>query len=378
MNASTPHVSRPPRRHATIGKQPPGPRASNAGPRRADAEVEHAAGAERDLRQTRAGCTPGRRATPAGRRRGPRSAARRAARTPRRRRRSSRRSWAAPTAGCGATSSTCGAQPDPSACSSPVSPALVVSVTCSAPTRAARQRPRDPAVDRAEAEVAGAVGVGHVEQERELGGRHVRRRRGCPGPAARGTCSRCAGPASRCPGRRVRPWRGPRRSSTPRWLAMPTASTGPPASSSGAGDVERRRRHGGRVELHEARARASRAAPRGSGRGRRWRRAARSRHARRSCRRRRRGCSCHRIGRVRATRYAVKAATATSTGICATSFTRLSTMLVSEHDVDDDADDGDHAHRAERRERAVGERRVGPGPARRARPPRTRPTRNTA
>ena len=41
--------------------------------------------------------------------------------------------------------------------------------------RARRQRPRDPRVDGAEAQVARAVGVGHVEQERQLRRGRVRR-----------------------------------------------------------------------------------------------------------------------------------------------------------------------------------------------------------
>ena len=62
-------------------------------------------------------------------------------------------------------------QPRPSPCMRPVTAAFDRSVTCSA----RRQRPRDPRVDGAEAEIARAVGIGHVEQERQLRRRRVRR-----------------------------------------------------------------------------------------------------------------------------------------------------------------------------------------------------------
>ena len=106
-------------------------------------------------------------------------------------------------------------RPSPSrrTCIRPVTPALDGSVTCSV---AARQRPRHPGVDGAEAQVAGAVGVGDVEEERQLGGR------GCSGdrrmpwacstrhmPTVRWSCQPMPGPDGLAGGA------GPTRSSTP-------------------------------------------------------------------------------------------------------------------------------------------------------------------
>ena len=83
MIASRPHVScaadAATRRSGTC---PPPPRVSNAGPV-AEHDVEHPAGAERDLGRPRPHARPARAATPAGRRRARRSAARPAARSPR-------------------------------------------------------------------------------------------------------------------------------------------------------------------------------------------------------------------------------------------------------------------------------------------------------
>ena len=58
MIASTPQVSAPPRDQATIGNVPCGPRAAAAGRSRAEAHVEHAAGAEGDLGLARAATQP--------------------------------------------------------------------------------------------------------------------------------------------------------------------------------------------------------------------------------------------------------------------------------------------------------------------------------
>ena len=147
-----PHVTRPSCRHATIGNVPAGPRWSNGGAWLAEHEVEHPAGAERDLGVARAARSPDRRARPAGRRAARRSAARRAARWPRRRRRYESTIVGSISGGMPSTASTCGSHADGSrATCSPVMAAFVASVTC---TRAARQRPRDPRVDGAEAEVA--------------------------------------------------------------------------------------------------------------------------------------------------------------------------------------------------------------------------------
>ena len=80
--------------------------------------------------------------------------------------------------------------------------------------------------------------------------------------AARGTRRPCGGPASRCPGRPARRSRDPTRWSTRVGSEMPTASTGPAASSAAVRDVEARARHRGRVELARCRRRASRGAAR--------------------------------------------------------------------------------------------------------------------
>ncbi len=50
-------------------------------------------------------------------------------------------------------------------------------------------------------------------------------------PRARGTSRRCEGPASRCPERPVLPVFESQTIVDARWLAMPTASTGPPSAS---------------------------------------------------------------------------------------------------------------------------------------------------
>ena len=58
MIASRPQVSTPSRRIVTIGNVPPPPRVSNVGPVGPTHEVEHAAGAERDLGRTRRATHP--------------------------------------------------------------------------------------------------------------------------------------------------------------------------------------------------------------------------------------------------------------------------------------------------------------------------------
>ena len=133
MIASTPQVTWPSRRHATIGNVPPSPRVSNARTLGADDEVEHPAGAEGDLRHAAAEGSPGRSATPAGRRRCRRSVARRRARWPRRRRPTSRRSVGIIAGGMFSNASVLSSQPLPSPCIRPVTAALVRSVTWRAP-----------------------------------------------------------------------------------------------------------------------------------------------------------------------------------------------------------------------------------------------------
>ncbi len=172
MTASTPQVTRPSRRHATIGNVPPFAACLERRTLVADDEVEHPAGAERDLGHARPKATLADRATPADRRRCRRSVARRRARTPRPRPPTSRRSAASRPAGCSAGPGSCRSNRVPSPCTRPVTAALVRSVTCAL---AAGQRPRDPGVDGSEAQVAAAIGVGLVEQVRELRRRRVRR-----------------------------------------------------------------------------------------------------------------------------------------------------------------------------------------------------------
>ncbi len=94
-------------------------------------------------------------------------------------------------------SSMASSQSDPAAASSPVTPALVASVTCSVPPDSVQ---------------ATQVSTVPKHRSRDCGrGRPCRGAwrawwptrwgpLGCPGPAAPGTCPRCAGPASRCPG----------------------------------------------------------------------------------------------------------------------------------------------------------------------------------
>ena len=81
----------------------------------------------------------------------------------------------------------------------------------------------------------------------------------------------CGGPASRARARPARRSRGPTRSSTPRWLEMPTASTGPGGVERGAcASVEARRRHHAPRRTPRGRRRGSRGAARARPRARTW------------------------------------------------------------------------------------------------------------
>ena len=144
--------------------------------------------------------------------------------------------------------------------------------------------PGQPGVDGADAQVAAC---GRDRPSR--GGRRPwwpRRsgRGGCRRPGARGTCRRCAGPASRCPGPTGSPVARSHTMVDARWLVMPTASTGPASASTGRASSRAVGGHDGGVELAPARARATTAATAGAPRRRWWRRAAPPRPAGRSCR----------------------------------------------------------------------------------------------
>ena len=251
ITASMPHVISPPRRQATIGKQPPPPRVSNVGRVGADAQVEHAAGAERDLGQARGGRSPGRRATPAGRRRSRRSAATRRARTRcaddagrvddrrQHRRRDVQRledRWRA---------SRCRRR-----CGSPVTPALVASVTWTSPPLSvhathvstvpkhrSRSRSGSAMSSRKPSLVADALGARRMpcglERQAHADGAQVL-------PADAGADRLAGGPV---PHDRRRPLVGD----------ADGRRRPPPSSMARAGDLEGGVGHDRGVELHEAR-----------------------------------------------------------------------------------------------------------------------------
>ena len=170
----------------------------------------------------------------------------------------------------------------PSPRCSPVTPALVASVTWSAPsercqashvstvpTQRSRARSGSASSSRWATLVADALGA--TPRPSAWSTRQV--------PIVRRSCQPSAGPT----GSPVA------RSHTiveARWLAMPTASTGPALGQHGAGDVERDLGHAGRVELDQAGRRRVRQQLPVLARRRWWRRAARPRPAARSSRRR--------------------------------------------------------------------------------------------
>ena len=250
MIASAPHVSAPaagPRHDRERAAAGLGLR--TAGRRSPRHDVEHAAGAEGDLGLAgpHAGLPDQRALLVADERGDRRPAGQRGGLADRAR--SCRRASAASPRGSAARRARGVAQPDASARSSPVTPALLRSVTWRPPPR---QRPRHPGVDGAEAQVA-----------RGARGRRCRAatppwwptgsaRAGCPWRPARGRCRWCGGPASRGPGPTGSPVARSHTMVDARWLVMPTASTGPPAARASLGDVEHRGGHRRGVELDEA------------------------------------------------------------------------------------------------------------------------------
>ena len=183
MTASTPHVVAPPRRQATIGKR--AARAPRVERRAASApthEVEHAAGAEGDLGQ------PGPHAALADERRllvaGDAADRRRAgrARRPRRPRPTSRRSSGRIDSGMRSASSSVGAQPRPSAVQQPGDAGVGRVGDVGGAAATASTRSSVSTVPKQQ--VAGAVGVGHVEQELRPWWPTRSARGGCPAPAA--------------------------------------------------------------------------------------------------------------------------------------------------------------------------------------------------
>ena len=242
MTASTPHVIVP-----VVAPRDDRERAGRARARRtsgrvgAEHEVEHAAGAERDLGVGRAARSPGRRATPAGRR-----ASAAIGGAPGERRGladdagSSRRSPAASRRGCAsASSSVVVPARDGRRASRPVTAALVASVTCTAPFESvhathvstvpkhrSRRRPRSASC-RAATAPWWPTGSGASRQPCARSARHA--------PTVRRSCQPMPGPT----GSPVA------RSQTivePRWFEMPTPSTGPPSASAAAGQCRARRR----------------------------------------------------------------------------------------------------------------------------------------
>ena len=156
--------------------------------------------------------------------------------------------------------------------------------------RAVRQRPRHPRVDGAEAQVVGASAVVElVEQPLHLGGRLVRADAHALAAEREARADRAQVlPAERGPDR-LAGRRGPTRSVEPRWLEMPTASTGPAASSAARARSRHVRAMQRGVELDEAvGGRVGQQLALGA-RRRSCRRRRRPRRARCSCRRRRRG-----------------------------------------------------------------------------------------
>ena len=134
---------------------------------------------------------------------------------------------------------------------SPVTAALVASVTCARPSDSVhathvstvpkqRSRPRPR---------SSSWSSSHCTFVADWFGRDA----DAVGRAARGTRRSCAGPASRCPGPTGSPVARSHTIVEPRWLEMPTASTGPGGVERGARELEARRRASdGRVELDEA------------------------------------------------------------------------------------------------------------------------------
>ena len=238
----------------------------------------------------RAGCSPGRRATPAGRRRCRRSTG------------APSRAPASPTAPDESTMAGQDAAGDAQRLEHGVVPVRAVAGQQPGDAGvggvgdvqgAVRQRPRHPGVDGAEAQVAGAVGIGQVEEHGELGGRLVGRHPDALVPQHQARPHRAQVLPADARARRARRWRGPTRWSRPAGWRCRRPSTVPAAASAGAGHLEHGAGHGARRRTRRSPARATRAAPRCSGRGRWRRRVAPRRRARPRCPRRRRGSPRH-------------------------------------------------------------------------------------
>ncbi len=219
---------------------------------RADAEIEHAAGAEGDLRQPRsdAALTDERGLLVAGHA-GDRAARRAAPRRGRRRRRSRRPSGStdvgmrrASRIGVVPVGAVGAAQPRDRRVGGvgDVHRSATDSVHATHVSTVPKHRSRR------------AIGIGHVEEEARAWWPTRSERRGGPGPGAPGTCRRCGGPASRRRARRARRWRGPRRWWTPAgWRSRPPTTRCRPPSMALVGDGQHGGGHRRGIELHEAR-----------------------------------------------------------------------------------------------------------------------------
>ena len=289
MTASTPHVISPPRRQATIGNVPAG--AAGAG-RRASGPTQRSSmpPVPKVILAGPGGRSPGRRATPAGRRRSPaigRRAGQRGGLADDAGRVDDRR--AAPPSGCAARRARASSQSAGVGVSSPVTRGVGAVGDVE---RALGQRPGDPGVDGAEAQVAGR-GRGRPCR---AGRRAWWPTRSAPGGCRLGRELRQS-PTVR---RSCQPMPGPTGSpvaAVPHDRRRPLVGDADRVDRAGrgqrrAGDVERGGGQRGGVELDEAGERGRRQQRRGSATwSTRRRRAARPRPARRWCRRRPRGCS---------------------------------------------------------------------------------------
>ena len=126
-----------------------------------------------------------------------------------------------------------------SACGAPVTARCVASVTCSAPSESVHAiQGRRCRTHRSRVRSGSAVSSSVSTFVARVFGANAQP----VARAARGSARSCGGPASRCPGRRARRWRGPTRSVEPRWLVMPTRVDGPAVVERGARERRARRR----------------------------------------------------------------------------------------------------------------------------------------
>ena len=228
ITASTPQVVTPSRRQATIGKQPPSPCRSKRG--RSSPRWRSSMPPVPKVILASPRCTPPWpmsddcwSPTSDGDRR---RAVERGGRAERRR--SSRRRWAASARSMRSASSMRSSQslPSPRCSAGDAGVGGVGDVQ-----GALGEVPGDPGVDGADAQVAGC-GRG---RPRRAGGRPWWPTRWGPRrarrPGARGRCRSCGGPASPSAGPTGSPVARSHTMVDARWLAMPTASTGPPSAS---------------------------------------------------------------------------------------------------------------------------------------------------